>query len=175
MYTALVYCSQVTFQTAHGQLLDLITAPIGEVDLSKYTLDNYLRIVTYKTAFYTFYLPVACGMLLAGISDDVAYKTAEPILVEMGQYFQVINAVRAHSCLQARLISSHAAVPSLLVAKSARAWVGSSRRLCRLHHGPFLHALAYVSCITEQLTHWLLSCSCIWHRAPIALPMHTRH
>ncbi len=80
----------MTFQTAHGQLLDLITAPQGQaVDLSKYTLDNYLRIVTYKTAYYTFYLPVACGMLLAGVQDEAAYKVAEPILVEMGQYFQV--------------------------------------------------------------------------------------
>ncbi len=59
---------QTTFQTSHGQLLDLTTAPIGSVDLAKYTSDNYLRIVTYKTAFYTFYLPVACGMVLAGIT-----------------------------------------------------------------------------------------------------------
>lgn len=28
---------QTTFQTSHGQLLDLTTAPIGSVDLSKYT------------------------------------------------------------------------------------------------------------------------------------------
>jgi len=79
----------VTFQTAHGQLLDLTTAPQGSVDLSKYTLDNYLRIVTYKTAYYSFYLPIACGMLLAGIEDEGAYSTAEKILVEMGQYFQI--------------------------------------------------------------------------------------
>ena len=29
-----------THQTAHGQLLDLITAPIGTVDLNKYTLSR---------------------------------------------------------------------------------------------------------------------------------------
>lgn len=61
----------------------------GTVDLSKYTLDNYMRIVTYKTAYYTFYLPVACGMILAGITEEATFKTAEKILVEMGQYFQV--------------------------------------------------------------------------------------
>jgi geranylgeranyl pyrophosphate synthase len=38
----------VTFQTAHGQLLDVTTAPIGTVDLTKYTLSNYMMIVTYK-------------------------------------------------------------------------------------------------------------------------------
>lgn len=31
---------QTTHQTAHGQLLDLITAPIGKVDLTKYTLER---------------------------------------------------------------------------------------------------------------------------------------
>jgi hypothetical protein len=55
----------------------------------RYTLDTYMRIVTYKTAFYSFYLPVACGMLLAGITDDKAFELAEKILVEMGRYFQV--------------------------------------------------------------------------------------
>jgi len=47
------------------------------VDLDKYTLDNYMRIVTYKTAFYSFYLPIACGMLLAGISDPASYKVSD--------------------------------------------------------------------------------------------------
>ncbi len=83
---------QITYQTSHGQLLDLTTAPIGSVDLSKYTLENYMLIVTYKTAYYSFYMPVACGMLLAGIKDPEAFKVAEKILVEMGQYFQVRRA-----------------------------------------------------------------------------------
>ncbi|GIL95920.1 hypothetical protein Vretimale_1834 [Volvox reticuliferus] len=80
---------EVTFQTSHGQLLDLTTAPIGSVDLSKYTSDNYMRIVTYKTAYYSFYLPVACGMVLAGIQDPAAFDLAQKICVEMGQYFQI--------------------------------------------------------------------------------------
>jgi geranylgeranyl pyrophosphate synthase len=45
----------------------LLHALQGTVDLAKYTLDTYMRIVTYKTAYYSFYLPIACGMLLAGI------------------------------------------------------------------------------------------------------------
>ncbi|PSC75133.1 farnesyl diphosphate synthase [Micractinium conductrix] len=80
---------EVTYQTAHGQLLDTTTAPIGTVDLTRYTLDTYLRIVTYKTAYYTFYLPVACGLRLAGVTDPAAYKLAEDICVTMGQYFQI--------------------------------------------------------------------------------------
>lgn len=94
----------MTFLTAQGQMLDLITAPIGtvrrppartqqhrslQVDLSRYTLPTYMRIVTYKTAYYSFYLPVAAGLLLGGVSDPKALKLAEDICVEMGQYFQV--------------------------------------------------------------------------------------
>lgn len=49
-----------------GQLLDLTQPPRG--DFSAFTLENYKKIVKYKTAFYSFYLPVALSMLMAGIS-----------------------------------------------------------------------------------------------------------
>jgi farnesyl diphosphate synthase len=83
----------VTYQTAHGQLLDTTTAPIGTVDLARYTPATYDRIVTYKTAFYTFYLPVACGLRLAGATDPAAYALAEDICVRMGRYFQIQDDV----------------------------------------------------------------------------------
>ena len=34
-----------------------------------------MRIVTYKTAFYTFYLPAATAMRLAGITDEKVGST----------------------------------------------------------------------------------------------------
>ncbi len=80
---------QTTHQTAHGQLLDITTAPIGTVDLSKYTEDTYMRIVTYKTAFYSFYLPVVCGLLVGGTTFQDAFAVAKDICIEMGRYFQV--------------------------------------------------------------------------------------
>ena len=94
-------CLQTTHQTAHGQLLDLTTSPPGSQDLSKFTINNYMRIVTFKTAYYSFYLPVACGMLLSGITKPEAFQTAKDILLVMGQYFQVLlmhicSAVCAH-------------------------------------------------------------------------------
>lgn len=79
----------VSYQTASGQLIDLITAPIGVVDLSKYTEEAYMRIVTYKTAFYTFYLPAASAMRLAGITDEAAYAKANEICKLLGQFFQI--------------------------------------------------------------------------------------
>jgi farnesyl diphosphate synthase len=60
-----------------------------QVDLSRYTLSTYMRIVTFKTAYYSFYMPVACGMLLGGVDDPAAFQVAQDILVKMGQYFQV--------------------------------------------------------------------------------------
>ena len=56
--------NEVEFQTAAGQMIDLITTLEGEKDLSKYTLSLHRRIVQYKTAFYSFYLPVACALLM---------------------------------------------------------------------------------------------------------------
>jgi farnesyl diphosphate synthase len=99
----------VTYQTSCGQLIDLITAPIGQargfamactrrthsdrvglqVDLSKYTIETYMRIVTYKTAFYTFYLPAASAMHLCGIENERAFDLARDICVRLGQFFQI--------------------------------------------------------------------------------------
>ena len=80
--------AQTTHQTAHGQLLDITTAPIGTVDLSKYTEETYIRIVTFKTAFYSFYLPVVCGLLVGGVTSQEAFGVAKDICIKMGQYFQ---------------------------------------------------------------------------------------
>ncbi|PKI86032.1 Erg20p [Malassezia vespertilionis] len=78
-----------TFQTELGQLIDLITAPEDAVDLNKFSLDKHHLIVVYKTAFYSFYLPVALAMAMCGIKDESAYKYALDILIPLGEYFQV--------------------------------------------------------------------------------------
>ncbi len=49
----------MTLQTELGQLLDLTSQPMdGKIDLNRFTLERYRLIVKYKTAFYTFYLPI---------------------------------------------------------------------------------------------------------------------
>ncbi|KAK0602896.1 hypothetical protein LWI29_038023 [Acer saccharum] len=58
--------NEVEFQTASGQMIDLITTIEGEKDLSKYSLPLHRRIVQFKTSYYSFYLPVACALLMAG-------------------------------------------------------------------------------------------------------------
>ncbi|MCD7462026.1 glycerol channel [Datura stramonium] len=80
--------NEVEFQTASGQMIDLITTLVGEKDLSKYSLPIHRRIVQYKTAYYSFYLPVACALLMAGENLD-NHVDVKNILIEMGIYFQV--------------------------------------------------------------------------------------
>ena len=53
--------------TEFGQLIDLITAPEDSVDLAKFSLAKHRLIVVYKTAYYSFYLPVALAMIYVGI------------------------------------------------------------------------------------------------------------
>ncbi|XP_042538082.1 farnesyl pyrophosphate synthase isoform X2 [Dipodomys spectabilis] len=80
---------QSSYQTEIGQTLDLITAPQGHVDLGRYTEKRYKSIVKYKTAFYSFYLPVAAAMYMAGIDGEKEHANAKKILLEMGEFFQI--------------------------------------------------------------------------------------
>ncbi|CCE63424.1 hypothetical protein TPHA_0E03340 [Tetrapisispora phaffii CBS 4417] len=80
---------EVTFQTEMGQLLDLITAPEDKVDLSKFSLAKHSFIVIFKTAYYSFYLPVALAMYMAGITDAKDLKQAQDVLIPLGEYFQI--------------------------------------------------------------------------------------
>ena len=74
-----------------------MTAPMGTVDLNRYTLPTYMRIVTYKTAFYSFYLPVACGLVVGGVADAATLKVSRDICLQMGQYFQVRGGGRVRA------------------------------------------------------------------------------
>ncbi|CAA2979520.1 farnesyl pyrophosphate synthase 1 [Olea europaea subsp. europaea] len=80
--------NEVEFQTASGQMIDLITTLEGEKDLSKYSLQLHRQIVQYKTAYYSFYLPVACALLMAGENLDY-HIDVKNVLIDMGIYFQV--------------------------------------------------------------------------------------
>ncbi|XP_073408420.1 farnesyl pyrophosphate synthase-like isoform X2 [Dendrobates tinctorius] len=80
---------ETSYKTELGQTLGLIMAQPGKVDLDRYTECRYKSIVKYKTAFYSFYLPVAAAMYLAGIDSEDDHQNAKTILLEMGEFFQV--------------------------------------------------------------------------------------
>lgn len=72
--------------TSIGESLDMQTAL---KDLDEFTVEQYTAIVHNKTAFYSFYLPVAAAMLLAGHRDATQFAAAKEILYEIGHFFQV--------------------------------------------------------------------------------------
>ncbi|CAM9195584.1 unnamed protein product [Chrysoparadoxa australica] len=82
------------FRTEMGQLLDLTSQPMdGPADLARlFTMTRYKMIVKYKTAFYTFYLPCAIGMITAGVKNPGAFSLARTICCAIGEFFQA----RAH-------------------------------------------------------------------------------
>uniref|UniRef100_UPI00358F7F12 farnesyl pyrophosphate synthase-like isoform X1 n=1 Tax=Myxine glutinosa TaxID=7769 RepID=UPI00358F7F12 len=80
---------QVSYKTELGQALDLLTAQPDKIDFSSFTEERYETIAKYKTAFYSFYLPIAAAMYMVEIVSKEAHASAEAILLEMGQFFQI--------------------------------------------------------------------------------------
>ncbi|TPX57147.1 hypothetical protein PhCBS80983_g04020 [Powellomyces hirtus] len=80
---------EVTYQTELGQMMDLLTAPEDNVDLSKFSIEKHAYIVEYKTAYYSFYLPIALAMHMANVTSDAAFQQAKAVLLPLGEYFQV--------------------------------------------------------------------------------------
>ncbi|KAJ1702427.1 hypothetical protein LUZ63_002206 [Rhynchospora breviuscula] len=78
---------EIALQTSFGQMLDLVYSHESERDLSKYNMPAYRRIVQYKTSYYSFYLPIACALLLHGEKPE-NFTDVKNVLVEMGILFQ---------------------------------------------------------------------------------------
>ena len=57
------------------------------------SIGNYFNrhayIVEYKTAYYSFYLPIALAMHYANITDQKSFESAKKVLLPLGEYFQV--------------------------------------------------------------------------------------
>ncbi|EDV56491.1 farnesyl pyrophosphate synthase [Drosophila erecta] len=77
---------EITFITTCGQSLDLLHS---NRSVSEFTMENYKAIVENKTAYYSFYLPFALALHLAGYKDAEAFRQSKTILLEMGNFFQV--------------------------------------------------------------------------------------
>lgn len=50
---------------------------------------RYNTIVKYKTAYYTFQLPISLAMYLVGMFEPELHRQAKTVLLEMGHFFQV--------------------------------------------------------------------------------------
>ncbi|CAH8847309.1 unnamed protein product [Trichobilharzia szidati] len=89
---------EISYNTCCGQCLDILssnpknlcTHDSEELDqfLQNYSTPNFEAITYWKTGFYTFYLPVACGMILAEVESQDVFSEVQHILLQMGKYFQ---------------------------------------------------------------------------------------
>ena len=64
---------------------------------------RHTNIVKYKTAFYSFYLPVAAAMHMAGIKDEQAFSNAQ--VRHLPRPF--LACVRLHNLLTVRMQHGH--------------------------------------------------------------------
>jgi farnesyl diphosphate synthase len=80
--------------TVIGQGLDLVTPPNkttenDQFDFQNYTQEQYDSIVKWKTAYYSFCLPVQSALYLCLIDNEEVHRKCRDILLEMGYFFQV--------------------------------------------------------------------------------------
>ncbi|KAJ5069332.1 farnesyl-pyrophosphate synthetase [Anaeramoeba ignava] len=86
---------KISWKTEMGQMLDLLSTPPNTTpNFETFTKEYHEQIVNLKTAYYSFYLPVALGVILASnyredLNTKQLLKEAKPILLEMGKYFQI--------------------------------------------------------------------------------------
>ncbi|KAJ2609793.1 Farnesyl pyrophosphate synthetase [Coemansia sp. RSA 1365] len=81
---------ETAYQTELGQMVDLLTAPENDINLDRFSIQKHGYIVEYKTAYYSFYLPVALALLMTGTPvDSPVFQVAKDILIPLGKYFQV--------------------------------------------------------------------------------------
>uniref|UniRef100_L7LZQ1 Farnesyl pyrophosphate synthase n=1 Tax=Rhipicephalus pulchellus TaxID=72859 RepID=L7LZQ1_RHIPC len=74
-------------RTVLGQEMDMVAAAPGSK--CKPTIELYWATVTFKTAFYSFALPIRAGMLLAGVEDSSLHEQAQEAALALGRIFQV--------------------------------------------------------------------------------------
>uniref|UniRef100_A0A1B0C8L8 Farnesyl pyrophosphate synthase n=1 Tax=Lutzomyia longipalpis TaxID=7200 RepID=A0A1B0C8L8_LUTLO len=75
-----------TFIATLGQKMNIKLSNTKEMN---FTLDQYKAMAINETAWYSFYMPVACAMHLAGYKDDSEFRQTKNVLLEIGQLFQV--------------------------------------------------------------------------------------
>ena len=78
-----------TFRTEIGQLCDLLTAPEDVINLDNFSPEKHRFIVVYKTAYYSFYLPVALALAYLNLATEENLQQAHDILIPLGEYFQI--------------------------------------------------------------------------------------
>ncbi|XP_053212373.1 uncharacterized protein LOC128395909 isoform X2 [Panonychus citri] len=81
---------EITDLTIKGQCLDMLNStPDMKNNPAAFTEDVYSAIIEYKTAHYSFVLPIRLAFYLVGIVSEEVHAKAEEILLKFGHFFQV--------------------------------------------------------------------------------------
>ena len=78
----------VSFKTEIGQSCDLIFARKDNVDLNNFAPEKQSFTIIYKTAYYSFYLPVVLALYNLELATPLNLKYCENILIPLGEYYQ---------------------------------------------------------------------------------------
>ncbi|XP_028158125.1 uncharacterized protein LOC114351208 [Ostrinia furnacalis] len=81
--------NEMLLKSSIGQYLDQSLSKTDKPDLSQFTMGKYEAITKYKSAYYTFQMPVTLALLMAGVDDPETHRQAKTILLEMGEFFQI--------------------------------------------------------------------------------------
>lgn len=77
--------NEVSFQTEIGQACDLTATGLPNDSW----IEKHSFTAIYKTAYYSFYLPVALALFFCDKATEDNLQTAKEILLLMGEYFQI--------------------------------------------------------------------------------------
>lgn len=77
-----------TFQTAAGQISDTVAAAERQKGLLTHTMDQYRTITHTKTAYYTFFLPIALALTLHGRDSPENLAACMRLVTPMGELYQ---------------------------------------------------------------------------------------
>lgn len=78
----------VSHKAIMGQVMDTETR--ADKSLQQFTMERYKLITKYRTAYHTFQMPVSLALYMAGIRDEETHRQAKTILMELGQFYQVL-------------------------------------------------------------------------------------
>ncbi|CAH0401274.1 unnamed protein product [Chilo suppressalis] len=81
--------NEILMKCTIGRFMDNSLSKTDKPDLSQFTMDKYGAITKYKSAYYTFQMPVTLALLMSGVDDPETHRQAKTILLEMGEFFQI--------------------------------------------------------------------------------------
>ncbi|KAL4714999.1 hypothetical protein ACJJTC_003150 [Scirpophaga incertulas] len=81
--------NEMLLKSSIGHYLEKSLTVTDKPDLSQFTMAKYEAITKYKSAYYTFQMPVTLALLMTGVDDPETHRQAKTILLEMGEFFQI--------------------------------------------------------------------------------------